>query len=87
MRLFIAIELPEDLREYLFYLEKSLNHDAKIRWVAKKNIHLTLKFLGYVDDSKVEDVKKRLMEIKFRRFKVGLNKLGWFPGGNSVRAI
>ncbi len=88
MRLFVAVELPEDVRDYLFNLENSLNsQDVKIKWVAKKNIHLTLKFLGYVDDSKVDDVKKRLKDIKHAKFRVALNKLGWFPGGNNIRVI
>lgn len=87
MRLFVAIDLSDDIRDYLFDLEKNLNHDAKIRWVAKKNLHLTLKFLGYMDDSRIDDVKKRLKEVKFRRFSVALNKLGWFPGGSNISVL
>ena len=65
-RLFIAIELNDELKDYLFGLQKTLDLKAKIRWVAKKNLHLTLKFLGYVED--VENVVKLLDTVKFNTF-------------------
>src|SRR3989344_1853325 len=88
MRCFVAIELPKEIKEYLFDLQKTLSgEDAKINWVAKKNFHLTLKFLGEIDDARVEEVKKRLEVIKFEPFNIKLNKIGFFPNEDYIRVI
>ena len=43
-----------------------------------ENLHLTLKFIGEVDEEKIESIKKELEKIKFKRFKVSLGELGSF---------
>ena len=50
MRTFIALDLPEEIKEYLFSLQKNFLKDLKVKWVAKKHLHLTLKFLGETTD-------------------------------------
>jgi len=69
MRLFIAIEMPEEIKEYLIQIQSKIGNDlAKIRWVNKEQIHLTLKFLGEVQPNCVEEVKEELGKIKFESF-------------------
>ncbi len=75
-RLFAAIEMNEEVKDYLFNLSKELELDAKIKWVAKKNLHLTLKFLGYVEDT--EKVAGLLNNVKFNAFEFSLKCLGVF---------
>ncbi len=75
-RLFVAINLSEEIKSYLFGLNKELDLDAKIKWVAKKNLHLTLKFLGYVENA--NEVVKLLENVKFDPFEFKLSKLGVF---------
>src|SRR3989344_1091987 len=88
MRLFIAIELPKEIRDYLFDIRNNLDKGlAKINWVAKKNIHLTLKFLGDVDDKIVPEIISKLKEITFDEFKLELDKLGVFPNENHVNVL
>jgi len=72
--------LPE-ITDYLFNLEQELKKqlDAKIKWVAKKNLHLTLKFLGEISEKQLEQVKKHLSAVKFRSFELSLNKIDFFP--------
>jgi 2'-5' RNA ligase len=49
VRAFVAIEIPEELRQALGALQADLNAQGfRARWVAPANIHLTLKFLGQV---------------------------------------
>jgi 2'-5' RNA ligase len=80
MRLFIAIDLPDEVRDYLYDFQKVVGRDdAKINWVAKKNLHLTVKFLGEIDESRLEEVKNSLRAIKFKSFEVTLCKFGAFP--------
>ena len=61
MRLFIALDLPENIRDYLFNLESELTTGvAKVRWVSKRNLHLTLKFIGEVKEDKVKEIADKL---------------------------
>ena len=88
MRCFIAIDLPDDVKDYIFSLEKFIGNElAKIKWVAKKNLHLTLKFLGEIDEEKLKLVKEKLKNIKFGKFKVNLDKIGVFPNENYITVV
>ena len=86
MRVFIAIEVPEELKKKISELQKELNIDG-IKLVEKENLHITLKFLGNVDEDKVDEIKKMLSSIKFENFTIKLNKIGVFPNDNYVRVV
>ncbi|MBU2634182.1 MAG: RNA 2',3'-cyclic phosphodiesterase [Nanoarchaeota archaeon] len=88
MRCFIAIELPREIKDYLFDLQSKIrSRDAKINFVAKSRLHCTLNFLGNVDDNLLKDVKERLSKLKFKKFKVNLENVGVFPNEDSIRVI
>ena len=89
MRLFIAIELPEEVKNYLFELEGNLKSKrfGKINWVFKKNLHITLKFLGEVKEDKVEELKDYLKKIKFEKFKISLEDIGFYLNGLRINVI
>src|SRR3989344_3861225 len=78
MRLFIAVELSQEMKDYLFNLQKELNLDAKIKWVGKKHMHLTLKFLGDVEEEKLNKIIELLSGVKFEAFEFGLKCLDVF---------
>ena len=88
MRCFVAIELPEKTREEIYKksseLEKKNLFKGKI--TEKENLHLTLKFLGEISEEKAEEVKKKLKEIKIKKFKVSFAEFGVF-NENFVRII
>ncbi len=80
MRCFIALNLPKDVKDYLFDFQRKLKtKDAKINWVAKKNLHITLKFLGEINEDKLVKIKERLKKINFKKIKGNLDKIGFFP--------
>lgn len=88
MRTFIAIELPKEIREYLTEIQKQIgSEDAKIKWVAKKHLHLNLKFLGEISEKRVELLKELLGKVKFKKFDVNLNSLGVFPNEKIINVI
>ena len=87
MRCFLAIDLNYECRDYLFNLQKEISKFVKAKWVEKKNLHLTLKFLGDLDENKLETVKRILSEIKLKKFKIYLNELGVFPNENVINII
>jgi len=79
-RCFICLELS---REVIGYIEELDNQIKKKNLFAGKfteseNLHLTLKFLGEISDEKLEQVKKKLSEIKFKGFEVSLGEIGTF---------
>ncbi len=84
MRTFIAIELSEEVKEYLKELQKELT-GIKASFV--KDFHLTLRFLGEVSEDKVEKIKEKLSEVKFEPFKVKLGKTGVFPSESYMRVV
>src|SRR3989344_3246386 len=88
MRLFIAIELPKEVKDYLFSIKNNFNKNiAKVNWIAKKNIHLTLKFLGDIDEKLAKEIVEKLGEIKLKKFELELDELGFFPNENYIKII
>ena len=80
-RCFIAIDLPREAINEIIRLQKLIKEkklfDGKI--VEGENLHLTLKFLGEIDEKKIEEVKQRLKDVKFNDFEVNIGKIGVFP--------
>ncbi|MCH8003527.1 MAG: RNA 2',3'-cyclic phosphodiesterase [Nanoarchaeota archaeon] len=89
MRLFVAVEISDDIKNYLGKIQEEFidNHSNKIGLVNVNNIHLTLKFLGEVQPNNVEIVKKDLKKITFNKFSVYLDKIGVFPSENCIRVV
>ncbi len=64
MRLFIALPLPGEIEEHLGKAIFALKQKkGKVKWVAPKNIHLTVKFLGEVEEDKLGEITSRLDNI------------------------
>lgn len=90
MRTFIAIELSEEIKTVLTQIQSYLKYaGADVKWVEKDNIHLTLKFLGEINDKKCEKVKSALAEIakSAKSFEISLKDIGTFPQIDSPRVI
>ncbi len=89
MRAFIAIELPEELRNRLAHEQtrfRAVAPDA--RWTRPDGIHLTLKFLGEISDEQVAQVKEALEEIRsFEPFTVRAKGFGFFPDARRPRVF
>jgi RNA 2',3'-cyclic 3'-phosphodiesterase len=90
MRAFIAIELPQDIKEAIGRLQAKLKQTgADVKWVSPANIHLTLKFLGEIDEKTKDAVcnAMRSAVADIRAFPIKLGELGAFPGMQSPRVI
>ena len=77
MRTFISIEFPEEIKEEIVKIQNQLP-EFKGKKTEFENLHLTLKFLGEVDEGKIELIRKKLKEIKFRKFESEINSIGMF---------
>ena len=90
MRAFIAIELSPDLRKRLASLEEQLKSSGgDVKWVKPENIHLTLKFLGEIDEKQLGEAAKIIQNTadKNKRFFIRLASPDAFPNINSPRII
>lgn len=77
MRLFIAIEIPEGAKQKLEQLQDS---NLGIRWNAAGTIHLTLRFVGNVEDpAQKDELVEQLSAIEFSAFNLTIKGLGYFP--------
>ena len=89
-RLFIAVEVPELVREALGEAVAPLRDlIPEARWVPPANQHLTLKFLGPTWPRLVPRVAVALAEVASRhaRFEVGTDGLGAFPSAGRARIV
>lgn len=90
MRTFIAIELPQDIKDILGRLQDKLKKcGADVKWVKSDNIHLTLKFLGEIEEEKLNEINRIIEDIAKDKpeFKVALFELGAFPNVNHPKII
>lgn len=80
MRCFIALELPREAINSIKELQKLIEKQNIFtgKFTEPENLHLTLKFLGEIFEEQIEEVKKRLNEIKFKEFEAGLGEIGIF---------
>jgi len=90
MRTFIAIELPAQIKDYLASLQKELKKSgADVKWVEPVNIHITMKFLGEIDEVQFERISLIMDQVSenIKYFIARLGTLGAFPNISSPRVI
>lgn len=83
MRLFIAIDFQE-ISGYLKHLQEKIP-EAKATF--PKKFHLTLKFLGEVDENMAKEAEEKLKQVKAEPFRARLGKTGVFPNENFIRVV
>lgn len=83
VRLFIAVELPDEIRENIRASQEHLKKSrARLTLVDPPLIHITLKFIGEVDEQALEKIKAALETIRFVPFEISVQGLA---GNNSSR--
>ncbi len=74
-RLFVALELPENVLARLDALKPEL---PELPWAPRKNIHLTLRFIGNVPEEELFGIKAALRNVRVDRFLLRVRGLGIF---------
>jgi 2'-5' RNA ligase len=89
VRLFIAIEIPSDVRNALAALVKELQKTApKAKWVRPENLHVTLKFLGSTEEAKRDQIEDTLKAIRSPQpVSLEFRGLGFFPNQKRPRVL
>lgn len=91
LRLFVAVELPGEVREALSALQDKLRASggAGVRWARPEGVHLTLKFLGDVPGAQVPLVEEALESAARGQaaFSLSLGTTGFFPNPRRPRVF
>lgn len=83
-RLFVAIDLPDELADDLTMMQSGL---PGARWIDPDQMHLTLRFVGEVDGLVFRDVMAGLDSVAAQPFELSLSGFGHFPPRGRPRAI
>jgi len=97
IRAFLAVELSHELRAQLATVQQELTRsiepemkrDRRISWAQPASIHLTIKFLGDMDEQVIDPLRAALEQAIGSRLavKVPLERLGAFPRPQSPRVL
>lgn len=90
IRAFIAISLPEGIKNYLKDLQKKLQKSGiKASWTRPEAMHLTLKFLGNISVSKIDPIKKCMEQTRtgILGHTLSASGIGVFPSAKNARVI
>lgn len=83
-RLFVALDLPSDIKNSLSPLTSGL---GDVRWTLPEQQHLTLRFIGEIDNGKANDVADALCLVPGIPFELQLKGIGHFPPRGEPRVI
>jgi len=83
-RLFVAIDLPEPVKDLLELLRRGI---PRARWTKDRQYHLTLRFLGEVEGPAVQLVHEVLRGVRCAPFELRLAGTGHFPPRGSPRVL
>ena len=82
-RLFTALEIPSEIGQSMAQLRGGL---PGARWIDPENYHLTLRFIGDIDDALADEIADMLGQVARRKFSLRIDGLDSF-GGNKPRAV
>lgn len=88
MRLFTAIELPDEMRLRLSRLLAVLRGEALVKWSPLDNLHVTIKFIGSWPEDRRGELEAALGEVDLPApFPIELRGLEWFPNPRFPRVL
>jgi RNA 2',3'-cyclic 3'-phosphodiesterase len=88
VRVFFSVEIPDEIKDNIEKLIGGLKL-GPMKWINKKNMHITLKFLGRVEDNKIESLVNTVGKLikGFGPIKIGFGGFGAFPDPKHPRVI
>lgn len=91
-RIFVAIDISEEARfitkNYLDNLRNSFT-DLRVGWEKAEKLHITLKFLGDIEEKQLIKLNEAIKIIaqKINKFSISINKTGVFPNAKKARVL
>lgn len=90
MRLFVAIDIDEAIRERLArFLEgvQSFAPAQEVRWVRPESLHLTLKFIGESGPERAQQIRRALSTVRAQAAEFSFKGYGFFPSAKAPRVF
>ena len=94
MRLFVALQIPDSIRnDYGKLIDDLRRLDAKAtpkkpKWVRPENLHVTLKFIGHTDAAKLDAIRMALAKVRSpEEIHLHFRNIGFFPSAKRPRVI
>jgi len=88
MRLFIALDIDEAIRERITrFVEGVAAFAPDARWMKPESLHVTLKFIGEQPETAVEPIKNALGTIALEPAEIHFSGYGFFPTARSPRVF
>ena len=93
MRLFVALQIPDSIRNrYAALIDDLRRLDAsepkRPKWVRPENLHVTLKFIGHTDPAKLDSIRAALAKVRsLHEVRLNFHKIGFFPNLKRPRVI
>ena len=78
-RLFVGLQIPENVQQTLQQLPPDL---MGALWKSPEKYHLTLSFIGNVDEPTAQEVERELSYVRFPAFYMALKEIGYFETGD-----
>jgi 2'-5' RNA ligase len=88
MRLFVAIDIPAEIKDALRCFAARLQPTAKIGWSPVDNLHITTKFIGEWPEPRLDEMKRTLASAQVGgAIEITVKGLGWFPNPRRPRVF
>jgi RNA 2',3'-cyclic 3'-phosphodiesterase len=88
MRLFIALDIDDDIRERIARFVEGVNAFAPDAcWAKPESLHVTLKFIGEQPEPAVERIKQALATVVASPAEIHFRRYGFFPTAKSARVF
>jgi len=86
MRIFIAVDLPDQVRERIAEIAANFDRSG-VKLVKPELVHVTMKFLGEVEERVVKEICTALSGVASQPFKAQIGGVGAFPKPSYIRVI
>lgn len=88
MRLFVALDLDESIRQKIaVYLRGIESFAPEVRWAKADSLHITLKFIGEQPEDQLAKIQAALAAIRFKPIPLRLRGYGFFPTVSAARVF
>lgn len=83
----MAVELSGEVKSNIVRFRDAVANSAIVKPVEDENLHITIRFLGEVNNALLGEVKENLGRLSFTKFKIHIKGVGAFPSPSSPRVI
>ncbi|HEV2617688.1 MAG TPA: RNA 2',3'-cyclic phosphodiesterase [Candidatus Acidoferrales bacterium] len=89
MRLFVALDVPDETRRALDETVRQFEAICRgARWTRAESVHVTLKFIGHVEETMLPAIKESLSKVKSKApLEIAFGQFGFFPNERRPRVL